>query len=68
MSSAASLKCNNIRYPNRDPPFSTVSVPCDGVEECEEGFDEANCNEQYAVLSRYCKEIFCENPNVGGFL
>ena len=25
-------------------------------------------NGGYAVLSRYCKEIFCENPNVGDFL
>ena len=29
-----------------DPKTLTVSVPCDGVEECDEGFDEASCAKQ----------------------
>ena len=42
VSAAASLKCNSSRYPH----IYTVSVPCDGVQECEERLDEANCSEQ----------------------
>ena len=60
-----SFKCRCIQEPINCEPDDGYDVS--RKFRCR-NFDRYLVVIQYAVLSHYCKEIFCENSNIGGFL